>query len=184
MGGVKGVVPVGVEFVSGDREGLHLAVADLDSGWVGAGVKGGGHGQAGVGRSRADQVEGIGEFFAALAGEARLHPEHGQRLVTWWPETVAAATTGALVRPDAYGEWAEGHRTVGFFLELDRGTEKLETLLRKLGQYTELAHAGVTGRAVLFHLPTPGRENHPAPRRDTPLRPHRATRAEIGRAHV
>ena len=109
---------------------------------------------------RLDHLLGIGEFFATLAGEARLHPEYGQRLVTWWPETVAAAATGAIVRPDAYGEWAEGHRTVGFFLELDRGTEKLETLLRKIGQYTELAHAGVTGRAVLFHLPTPGRETH------------------------
>jgi hypothetical protein len=107
---------------------------------------------------RLDHLLGIGEFFATLAGEARHHPEHGQRLVTWWPETVAAAATGAIVRPDAYGEWAETTRTVGFFLELDRGTEKLETLLRKLGQYTELAHAGVTGRAVLFHLPTPGRE--------------------------
>ena len=30
---MQGVVPVAVEFVSGDREGLHLAVADLDPGW-------------------------------------------------------------------------------------------------------------------------------------------------------
>lgn len=54
---MQGVVSVAVEFVSGDREGCHFAIADFDSGRVAAGVEGGGHGEAGGGGGRSDQFE-------------------------------------------------------------------------------------------------------------------------------
>jgi hypothetical protein len=56
-----------VKLVSGDREGGHLAVADFDADRVGAGVEGGGDGQAGGGGGRADELE---DGFVAGQGSA------------------------------------------------------------------------------------------------------------------
>ena len=77
----------------------------------------------------------------------------------WWSERRATAAFGAIVRPDGYGEWVQHGRRVGFFLELDRGTEPLPRLVDKLTGYAHLTELG-TGHPVLILLPTTTRETH------------------------
>jgi len=76
---VQGVVPIAVEVVSDDGEGAHLAIADLDSGGVAAGVEGGGDGQAGVGGGRTDQLED--GFVAGQRPSAPVHADLGEQPV-------------------------------------------------------------------------------------------------------
>ncbi len=101
---------------------------------------------------------GVNGFFTDLHGHTRTHPT--TRLHRWWNETHTTAVYAlAGVHPDGHGIWQAGNSTVGFFLEHDRGTEPLRTLLAKLPAYLRLAVAG-PHYPVLFHLPTPGREAH------------------------
>ncbi len=98
---------------------------------------------------------GVNGFFTDLYGHTRTHPTHLHR---WWNEThTTAVYTLAGVHPDGHGIWQVGNSTVGFFLEHDRGTEPLRTLLAKLPAYLRLAVAGPR-YPVLFHLPTTSRE--------------------------
>lgn len=134
---------------------------------------------------RLDHLLAVNEFFVALTRDARTHP--GRRLTLWWPERVITDACHAIARPDGYGEWTENHPThntwreqdgndtagsgvggrglgssgvtVGFFLELDRGTEPLPRLVDKLTGYRQLADAGIT-RPVLIVVPTATRETH------------------------
>lgn len=106
---------------------------------------------------RLDHLLETNEFFVCLTHHARTHP--GCELAQWWPERKATAACGAIAHPDGYGEWVEHGRAVGFFLELDRGTEALPRLLDKLSSYRQLVQAGIT-RPVLFLLPTTTREHH------------------------
>src|SRR4051812_2451151 len=134
---------------------------------------------------RLDHLLAVNDFFVALTHHARTHP--GRRLTQWWPERVITDACHGIARPDGYGEWTDHHPTrdaqsepdghgaagreaprtgfdgngvtVGFFLELDRGTEPLPRLVDKLTGYRQLADAGIT-RPVLIVVPTATRETH------------------------
>ncbi|MHB1927828.1 MAG: replication-relaxation family protein [Acidimicrobiales bacterium] len=99
---------------------------------------------------------GVNGFFASLACAARRSA--GAALTEWWPERRCAAQWGSLVRPDAYGRWAEGDSEVDFFLEYDRGTETTSRVEAKLAGYAELAAATGIATPVLIWAPTPARE--------------------------
>lgn len=73
---------------------------------------------------------GANDFFTRLIGDART-TGRGE-LTVWWPEPTAARACGGLVRPDGYGEWAEGGGAVGFFYEHDTGSETLGALVGKV----------------------------------------------------
>jgi hypothetical protein len=129
---------------------------------------------------RLNHLLAVNDFFVDLTHHARTHP--GRQLTQWWPERVITDACHAIARPDGYGEWTEHHPTrdtrrepdghgaagrtgpgsgvtVGFFLELDRGTEPLPRLVDKLTGYRQLADAGIT-RPVLIVVPTATRETH------------------------
>jgi hypothetical protein len=76
----------------------------------------------------------------------------------WWSERHATdAFASAGIHPDAHGIWhAHGH-TVGWFLEVDRGTEQLARVISKLRAYERLAAFGPR-YPVLFWLPNRRRE--------------------------
>ncbi|MGH9921097.1 MAG: replication-relaxation family protein [Nitrososphaerales archaeon] len=63
-----------------------------------------------------------------------------------------------MVRPDGYGLWVEGDRTIAFLLEYDNGTEPLARLADKLPRYGRLFAAKGTCIWVLFSFPGPRRE--------------------------
>src|SRR5215218_11006542 len=58
------------------------------------------------------QLVGVNGFFAALAQEARRRPD--AKLVSFWPAARCAERWGTIVRPDAYGRWAEPAGEVDF----------------------------------------------------------------------
>ncbi|MGH7377596.1 MAG: replication-relaxation family protein [Candidatus Methylomirabilales bacterium] len=101
----------------------------------------------------------VGDFWAALAGVVR---EPGSRL-SWMGErrvaerwvTRVGATFGPSVRPDGVGDLKRGRARVRFYLELDRGTETLATLGRKVAGYL---FPPDDVDVVLFCFETPGRE--------------------------
>jgi len=105
---------------------------------------------------RTTHAVGVNGFFCSLAAYARRHA--GCQLAEWWSERRTAAEWGDLVRPDAYGEWAEGAQSVSFFLEYDTGSESLARVAAKLAGYADVAAAEGTARPVLFWLARPGRE--------------------------
>jgi hypothetical protein len=101
-------------------------------------------------------LRGVNGFFTDLLGHSRTHPD--TELVRWWSEPHATAVYAvAGIHPDGHGIWRVGHRTLGFFLEHDRGGEPHTTLLAKLAGYTRLAATGPR-YPVLFHLPSRDRE--------------------------
>lgn len=121
-----------------------------------------------AGSPRLAHLLAVNDVFVSLTHHARTHP--GRHLTEWWDEHTTTAAVGRIVRPDGYGEWTEHHPdhprgraeqpvAVGFFLELDRGTEPLPRVVGKLLGYRHLAEAGIT-RPVLFWLPTTVRERH------------------------
>src|SRR5262249_5701463 len=75
---VQGVVPVAVPVVAGQRQGLPLPVADLDSGVVAAGVKIGAHPQPGAGGGRGDGAH------ADLLADPR--PAASRQFVALWDD--------------------------------------------------------------------------------------------------
>jgi hypothetical protein len=105
---------------------------------------------------------GVNQFFIDLIAAARRPNPAGARLVRWWSEQHATdvyAQSG--IRPDGHGIWRAhdhtGERSVGFFLEHDRGTEDLPRVVAKLRGYARLAEFGPR-YPVLLWLPTPQRE--------------------------
>ena len=111
---------------------------------------------------RLDHRIATNEVFVALTHHARTHhtPAAGlPQLAVWWSERQATAAFGKIVRPDGYGEWIEHGRRVGFFLELDHGTEPLPRLLDKLTGYSHLTELGIH-HPLLILLPTTIRESH------------------------
>jgi hypothetical protein len=105
-----------------------------------------------------EHLVGVNGFFTDLHGYARTRPQ--VRLARWLSETEATAVYALSgIRPDGHGIWQAEDRTVGFFLEHDRGTENQRVLLAKLPAYQRLAVAGPR-YPVLFHLPGPDREAH------------------------
>lgn len=105
-----------------------------------------------------DHLLGVNGVFCALLAEARGRP--GVVLVAWESEAACAARLGGLARPDGHGEWAEAGRQVGFWLEYDTGTERLDRLTGKLPGYRDVARAGGPADPVLFWLPNTAREAH------------------------
>ncbi|MBL7496190.1 replication-relaxation family protein [Frankia sp. CNm7] len=99
----------------------------------------------------------VNAFFTSLIATAR-RPGSKARLLTWWSETRCLHEFGDLARPDGYGRWRQDGRDVAFFLELDRGTEPLPRLARKLTGYEDLASNSGTVTPLLFWLPSPRRE--------------------------
>jgi len=99
---------------------------------------------------------GANDVFCSLMAAARETAD--SELELWWSERACTRTWGALVRPDGFGRWREGGRSVDFFLEYDTGTEPQSTVVAKLDGYTALQAA--TGRTspVLFWLHSPKRE--------------------------
>ena len=108
--------------------------------------------------SRLAHLLGVNDVFCCLGGHARTHP--GSALVAWWSERRCAEHYGEIVRPDAYGAWAEEGRRVDFFLEYDTGSEPLGRLVAKLPAYADLVVAGGPAYPVLFWLPSLTREAH------------------------
>lgn len=101
---------------------------------------------------------GVNQTFVNLFAHTRS-PAHRAHL-HWWTEAQCAWHWGDIVRPDAAGRWQVGTRRTDFFLEYDRGTERIRRLTAKLDAYAELADTvGVRG-VVLFVLPSGRREAH------------------------
>ncbi|MEV4511529.1 replication-relaxation family protein [Dactylosporangium sp. NPDC049525] len=109
---------------------------------------------------------GVNQFFVDLLAATR-HSEAsngpdaaGARLLRWWSEQHATdvyAQSG--IRPDGHGIWHAHDRTVGFFLEHDRGTEDLPRVVAKLRAYARLAEFGPR-YPVLLWLPTLERQTN------------------------
>jgi DNA-binding CsgD family transcriptional regulator len=113
-----------------------------------------------VGSRKLAHLLGTNQFFVDLLGYART--DTGAALLRWWSEqrTTNAYTAMIGIRPDAHGVWQVGDRTVGFWLEHDRGTEPLDTLLRKLRNYARLGDSGGPRYPVLLRVPSRRRENN------------------------
>ncbi|TDE22815.1 replication-relaxation family protein [Actinomadura sp. 6K520] len=98
-------------------------------------------------------------LFTALVDYARPRPS--AELEEWWSERRCAAVWGKIVRPDGYGTWRHDGRRLSFFTEYDTGTEPLNRLLAKIGDYAALAEmTRITSTPALFVLPNPTRERH------------------------
>lgn len=99
---------------------------------------------------------GINDVFCALAATARVSA--GTELEMWWSERACTRTWGALARPDGFGRWREGDRSVDFFLEYDTGVESLSQVTAKLPGYAAITEATGYTSPVLFWLHSPRRE--------------------------
>ncbi|GIH05688.1 hypothetical protein Rhe02_37550 [Rhizocola hellebori] len=97
-------------------------------------------------------------FFTNLLAHARTNPH--TCLLRWWSERHTAAAFGQRIHPDGHGVWADGHRQVGFFLELDRGTEPIGKLTQKLSSHRRLRAEGGPTYPLLFALPSRAREQN------------------------
>ena len=105
---------------------------------------------------RLDHLLAINGFFSRLSHACRRR--NGYRLAEWWSEGRCAHVWGGLVRPDGLGEvrWPAG--SVRFFLEMDRGTENLAQLERKLVGYHRVSRFPDAPDVILFVFPTRRRE--------------------------
>ena len=121
---------------------------------------------------------GANSVFAGLARQARLTRLHeddgedgsagqsettGAQLRAWWSERRCLHTWDGLVQPDGYGRWREGDTEFGevdFFLEYDTGSENLQRVTSKLGDYADLAASSGITTPILFWLPTQARERN------------------------
>jgi hypothetical protein len=99
----------------------------------------------------------LNRFFTRLVALAR-QPGSDAELLAWWSEYRCALGVGDLVRPDGYGRWREGDQELAFFVEVDRSTENLGVVGRKLAGYHALAAATGLITPVLFWLPSARRE--------------------------
>jgi DNA-binding CsgD family transcriptional regulator len=113
-----------------------------------------------VGSRKLAHLLGVNQFFIDLIASARTID--GANVERWWSEqhTTAAYAGFAGIQPDGHGIWRLGDRTVGLWLEHDRGTEPLRTVLDKLPAYARLADAGGPRYPVLLHVPSRAREEH------------------------
>ena len=104
---------------------------------------------------------GVNQFFVDLLTAVRYGQASGapdSRLLRWWSEQHATDVYAqSNIRPDGHGVWTAEGRTVGFFLEHDRGTEDLPRVVAKLRAYARLAEFGPR-YPVLLWLPTPERQ--------------------------
>jgi hypothetical protein len=109
------------------------------------GLAGGGPDEA-IGRRRnlvrnLAHTLGADAVFTHLYGMARRHTETGGNdEVTAW--SGPAACRHGRVRPDGYGAYRRSDRRHHFFLEYDRGTSGIRSLVRKLNAYFEYLETG------------------------------------------
>jgi hypothetical protein len=68
-----------------------------------------------------DHLLEANDFFVRLLAHGRANADTA--LARWWSERTTAAAFGQRIHPDGHGVWADQNRQIGFFLELDRGTE-------------------------------------------------------------
>jgi hypothetical protein len=111
-----------------------------------------------VGSRQLAHLLGTNQLFIDLTAYTRTDPH--ARLVRWWSEqhaTAAYALSG--IRPDGHGIWQVGEHTTGFWLEYDRGTETIATVLGKLRNYARLAEASPR-YPVLLRVPSQRRERN------------------------
>lgn len=97
------------------------------------------------------------EFGVRLTAYARTHPE--ARLERWWSE---GSTTKQYrtITADGHGLWSVDDRRVGYFLEVDTGTEPLHRVVAKLDRYARLSRRGGPRYPILFWLLNEEREDH------------------------
>jgi hypothetical protein len=95
-------------------------------------------------------------FFSRTA--YRCQQTQGLGPAEWWSECRCAAEWEGTVRPDGLGRLGGPGIDVRFFLELDRGTERISPLEEKLARYERLARFPDAPHAVLFLFPTERRE--------------------------
>ncbi|GLL08331.1 replication-relaxation family protein [Dactylosporangium matsuzakiense] len=100
----------------------------------------------------------VNDVFTGLLAHARRAGTG--RLLRWWSERVTAAAYDQRIHPDGHGVWADGGGSVGFFLELDRGTETIGKLVAKLAAYRRFRLDGGPDYPVVFVLPSLARERH------------------------
>lgn len=105
-----------------------------------------------------DHLLAANDFFVRLLAHSRAHTD--ATLSRWWSERATAGAFGQRIHPDGHGVWAAGEGEVGFFLELDRGTEPLGRLADKLSSYRRLRAEGGPPYVVLFVLPNRAREQN------------------------
>jgi hypothetical protein len=111
-----------------------------------------------IGSRKLAHLLGTNQLFIDLAAYART--DAGAALARWWSEQHATAVYARSgIQPDGHGVWVAVGREVGFFVEHDRGTENLGTVLKKLRGYEQLAAYGPR-YPVLLRLPGRRRERH------------------------
>ncbi|MEY9855114.1 hypothetical protein ABH935_000713 [Catenulispora sp. GAS73] len=99
---------------------------------------------------------GVNGVFCSLLGAARETREASLDL--WLSERACAKAWGTYVRPDGFGRWREGTRSVDFFLEYDTGVENSAQILAKLPGYEAMTAATGISTPVLFWLHSSRRE--------------------------
>jgi hypothetical protein len=81
-----------------------------------------------------EHTVGANAFFVDLASAAvQTTRGGGDEALVEWPSAVACAR--GRIRPDGYGRYRRGSWQFGFFLEFDRGTERLSQYAAKLASY-------------------------------------------------
>jgi hypothetical protein len=92
-----------------------------------------------VGTHRLAVLDLLGRFTA----ETRQEADWKVALKKVWIEREVATQIGQrLPRPDAYLEWGTRGWTLPYFLELERGSQRLPTLVRKVWDYAHYAASG------------------------------------------
>ncbi|MEZ0107932.1 hypothetical protein ABH920_001924 [Catenulispora sp. EB89] len=100
---------------------------------------------------------GVNDVFCSLLGSARETREASLDL--WLSERACAKAWGTYVRPDGFGRWREGTRSIDFFLEYDTGVENSAQILAKLPGYEAMTAATGISTPVLFWLHSARREH-------------------------
>jgi len=110
-----------------------------------------------IARSQArDHLVQANGFFTRLAWACRT--SGGATLTEWLGERRAGRGWGVAIQPDGAGRLRCEGSEIGFFFELDRGTETHGQLLAKLRRYSEVALLPDVPRTVLFAFPSERRE--------------------------
>jgi len=111
-----------------------------------------------------DHTVGTNSFFVSMLTRAT----EDRHLALWEGASEAVATFSwggerRTVRPDGAGVVVYAGRTHRFFLEWDRGTERIAVLLEKLARYANYYRAwpsaGPSPATLLIACPSPQREN-------------------------
>lgn len=105
-----------------------------------------------------DHLIDTNSFFINLLAHARTNDTTA--LLRWWSERTTAAAFGQRIHPDGHGVWVDGDRQIGFFLEMDRGTEPINRLIDKLRSHRRLRAEGGPAYPILFALPNRAREQN------------------------